>query len=192
VAVGAVGGLADSGVVVRLTRGRLWIGMLATLLVGIVALNVMALSFTASESDAGRQADALRRDNSALKAEIAKLTASPEVSRTADKLGLYAPTPDAIGYLRPSAGDAAAAAKRLRDGDLSSSGYVAPVVAAAPVVTATPTTTTTTPEPTATTVAPTTETAPTTDTATAAAPAAAATTAAASASTTDGGALSTP
>jgi hypothetical protein len=47
---GAVGGLADSGLVVRLTRGRLWIGALAMLLVGIVALNVMALSLNATSS----------------------------------------------------------------------------------------------------------------------------------------------
>src|SRR5687767_11636042 len=48
---GAVGGLADSGLVVRLTRSRLWIGLLGALLVGIVALNVMALSFNASQSN---------------------------------------------------------------------------------------------------------------------------------------------
>ena len=47
---GAVSGLAESGIVHRLTRGRLWIGLLATLLVGIVALNVLALGFSASAS----------------------------------------------------------------------------------------------------------------------------------------------
>ena len=39
----------------------------AALLVGIVALNVIALSFSASSSDAARQADELERQNSALR-----------------------------------------------------------------------------------------------------------------------------
>ncbi|HEX5984483.1 MAG TPA: hypothetical protein VFY69_09785, partial [Solirubrobacterales bacterium] len=36
----AVGQLPDSGLVVRMTRGRAWIAVLGLLLVGIVALNV--------------------------------------------------------------------------------------------------------------------------------------------------------
>src|SRR5206468_10135286 len=62
----AVSGLADSGLVHRLTRGRLWIGALTTLVVGIVSLNVLALSFNASSSRVGTQADALDREISAL------------------------------------------------------------------------------------------------------------------------------
>lgn len=152
VAVGAVGGLADSGVVVRLTRGRLWIGILAALLVGIVALNVMALSFSASSSDAGRQADELKRLNSAARAQIATLTASEEIQQTATQLGLYVPKPNQIGYVRPSAEDAIAAAKRLRDGELTTTTYVPPV---APVESTTvpATTTETDPAVTETTVA---------------------------------------
>ena len=57
---GAVGGIADSGLFVWLTRGRLWIGLLGALLVGIVGLNVIALSFSASSSNAGQAADALQ------------------------------------------------------------------------------------------------------------------------------------
>jgi hypothetical protein len=120
---GAVGGLADSGVVVRLTRGRLWIGMLAALLVGIVALNVLALSFNASSSEAGRAADELKRQNSAYRAQIAEVTASDQVHQTAGRLGLHVPNPDQIGYLRPSPEDAATAAKRLRDGELGVAEY---------------------------------------------------------------------
>ena len=185
VAVGAVGGLADSGVVVRLTRGRLWIGMLAALLVGIVALNVMALSFSSSSSEAGRQADVIKRQNSAYRAKIATLTASQQVQQTAGRLGLYVPKPNQIGYLRPSAEDAAEAAKRLRAGELSASSYVAPVdpAATAPV----------------TEVAPATETATTTDvaaettTADAAAVATApAESAAATATAVSGGGVSSP
>src|SRR5689334_13818130 len=43
----AVRQLPDSTLVVRMTRGRLWIGVLGVLLAGIVALNVYTLSLAA-------------------------------------------------------------------------------------------------------------------------------------------------
>jgi hypothetical protein len=126
---GAVGGLANSGLVVRLTRGRLWIGALAALLVGIVALNVMALSLNASSSKTGRQADALKQQNSALRAQLAGEVSSQKVQRLATSLGLVFPEPGDIRYLEPEAGDAAEAARRLRSGELAFTelGPVAPV-----------------------------------------------------------------
>jgi 4-amino-4-deoxy-L-arabinose transferase-like glycosyltransferase len=126
---GAVGGLANSGLVVRLTRGRLWIGALAVLLVGIVALNVMALSLNASSSKTGRQADALKQQNSALRAQLAGQISSQKVQRLATSLGLVFPEPGSIRYLKPESGDAAEAARRLRSGDLALA-TVAPVVPA--------------------------------------------------------------
>ena len=135
---GAVGGIADSGLVVRLTRSRLWIGLLGGLLIGIVALNVMALSFSASSSDAAGQADELKRLNSALRGDIATRLSSPEIQAAAAKLGLFNPQAGSVRYLRPSPGDAAEAARRLRNGELGASTYVAPVTdpAVAPVETA--------------------------------------------------------
>jgi cell division protein FtsB len=137
VAVGAVGGIADSGLVVRLTRSRLWIGLLASMLVGIVALNVMALSFSASSSQAARQADELRQANSALRGDIATLQSNDKIAAAAADLGLATPGPGDFRYLRPSADDAATAAKRLRAGEFS--GYVPPAttVAATPPATET-------------------------------------------------------
>jgi hypothetical protein len=129
---GAVGGIADSSLVVRLTRSRLWIGLLGGLLVGIVALNVIALSFSASSSDAARQAEELKRQNSALRGDIATRLSSPEIQAAAAKLGLFNPEAGSIRYLRPSPDDAAEAARRLRAGELGASDYVAPV-ASAPV-----------------------------------------------------------
>jgi hypothetical protein len=115
----AVGGLADSGIVLRLTRGRLWIGFLAALLIGIVALNVLALSFSASSSRGATAADELSRQNSALRAQIARELSNSEVQQAATRLGLTVPDPGAIGYLSTSADDAATAAKRLRSGQLT-------------------------------------------------------------------------
>lgn len=130
----AVSGIADSGLVHRLTRGRLWIGALTTLLVGIVALNVLALSFNASSSRVGQQADGLKREISSLRARIAAGGASNErAEQAAAKLGLAVPEPGSIRYLHPSAGDAAAAARRLGSGELTAASYAAPAPASAPI-----------------------------------------------------------
>lgn len=129
---GAVGGIADSGIFVWLTRGRLWIGLLGGLLVGIVALNVIALSLSASSSGAANQADELRSVNSTLRAQIAESLSREEVQAAAAELGLIWPAPSVISYVHPGADDAEVAAKRLRHGELAV-GDSAPPVDAAPV-----------------------------------------------------------
>jgi hypothetical protein len=125
---GAVSDLADSGLVHRLTRGRLWIGVLTTLLVGIVSLNVLALSLNASSSKVGRQADTLNREISGLRAEIATHGASNQrIQAAAAELGLFVPEPGSVRYLRPSRDNAVVAARRLASGDLTTeASYVAP------------------------------------------------------------------
>ena len=157
----AVSGVADSGLVHWLTRGRLWIVVLTTLLVGIVSLNVLALSFNASSSRVGRQADQLKRDISALRAKIATDGASNQrVQAAAAQLGMIVPEPGSVGYLRPGHDDAAVAAQRLASGELTTQpSYVAPL---APV--SVPTTTPTSPPATdAAAVVQPTQTAPATD-----------------------------
>lgn len=134
-AAGAVGGIADSGLFVWLTRGRLWIGLLGTLLVGIVGLNVMALSFSASSSNAGQAADVLKRENSALRAQIAGRLSNSEVQAVAARLGLFMPAPGSIGYLKSSGNDAETAAERLRNGELTA-GVATTALTTAPVETA--------------------------------------------------------
>ncbi len=125
----AVGGIADSGLVFRLTRGRLWIGLLGTLLVGIVGLNVVALSFSATSSEAAAQADELERRNSALEAQLASMLSADELEKAADDLGLHVPLPGSYRYVKASPDDAAIAAQRLKDGELSGTPPPAPVIA---------------------------------------------------------------
>jgi hypothetical protein len=145
---GAVSGLAESGLVHRLTRGRMWIGLLTTLLVGIVALNVFTLSVNATSSRTTRQTDVLQRQNSALQGQIAAAGASSDRMQTlAGKLGMIVPELGSIGYVEAGPKDAALAAQRLESG----------------AITASATTTTDTTTPTATTTVPTTT--PTTPTA---------------------------
>jgi hypothetical protein len=129
----AVGGLADSGVVHRLTRGRLWILLLAALLAGIVALNVLSLSFSASASRVAAQADAIQRENSVLRARLASDVSSQQVQAAGERAGLLMPAPGAIDYLRPSGDDAEIAAKRLLDGELTATAPVAETEVVAPV-----------------------------------------------------------
>jgi len=158
---GAVSGLAESGLVHRLTRGRLWIGVLTTLLVGIVALNVFALSFNASSSKTTRQTGVLQRQNSALQGEIAAAGASSDrVQALASRLGMVVPEPGSIGYVEASPKDAELAAKRLESGAITAG---APAAASSATTT---TDTTTTTDPTAVPTTPTTTTPVATPTAT--------------------------
>lgn len=118
----AVGGIADSGIVVRLTRSRLWIGLVGALLVGIVGLNVYSLSLSASGSRTAQEAEALTLENSSLRATLAERMSAAEIQQAASRLGLANPAPGDIRYLRATEGDAKAAAKRLLGGDLSAAG----------------------------------------------------------------------
>ena len=164
---GAIGGIADSGLVVRLTRGQWWIGVLGALLVGIVALNVFALSFNASSSRVAEQTDGLKRANSALQAQIAGELSNDKVLSAADALGLVYPAPNDVRTVSPRPGDAATAARRLANGDFQI-GTVAPAptteTTAAPAPSATaPAPAPATPAPAATEAAPVATATPTAD-----------------------------
>jgi len=127
VAVGTVSGIADSGIVLGLTRSRLWIGVLGSLLVGIVALNVMALSFNAQSSKTAGLSDELREANSALRADIADGLSNERLQDAAIRIGLVMPQAASALMLTPGADDAAVAAQRLRRGEIEiGSTYVPP------------------------------------------------------------------
>jgi len=167
---GAFSGLADSGVMHRLTRGRLWIGALATLLVGIVGLNVVALSFNASSSNASRKTEVLQRQISTLRAQVAAAGVSNErVQGLATSLGMIMPEPGNITYLNASPNDAKVAAQRLASGEITSGAPSTLLSTPATTLTSTtvtaPTTVaTTTPVATTTTTTPPVESAPPTTT----------------------------
>ncbi len=136
-AVGTVSNIADSGLVLGLTRSRLWIGVLGSLLVGIVALNVMALSFNAASSETAALSDELREQNSALRADIADGLSNERLQSAAVRIGLVMPQAASALMLTPGADDAAEAARRLRQGDFTiGSTYVAPApeVPAEPII----------------------------------------------------------
>jgi hypothetical protein len=157
---GAVRDLSDSGLIVRLTRGRGWIAVLSALLGGIVALNVVSLSLTAGQGRTSLQIDELKTQVSALQAQIDERLSASKVEGEAARLGLANPDPQTITFLSGTDADARRVAHLLAtDGFLLApsqpTSYPAPGTSYAPVPTASPSTTTTT-AATTTSAAPTT------------------------------------
>ena len=109
----AVRGLPDTSLMVRLTRGRAWIGVLGVLLAGIVALNVLTLSFAASVGQIDQNIQALDQENSILRSRDAQLSGVARVRSEAAALGLVVAAGDGVDALRARPNDVAVAAQRL-------------------------------------------------------------------------------
>jgi hypothetical protein len=109
----AVGQLPDSGLVVRMTRGRAWIAVLGVLLVGIVTLNVITLSFAASSGKIDEQITAVDQENSILGGRDARLYGTGAMRNAAGSLGLAMPSSDEIHFTDAGRDDVATAAQRL-------------------------------------------------------------------------------
>ncbi|MBK5221122.1 MAG: hypothetical protein JJE35_15300, partial [Thermoleophilia bacterium] len=109
----AVGQLPDSGLVVRMTRGRAWIGVLGVLLVGIVALNVVTLSFAASAGKIDAQLTALEQENSILGGRDAQRGGVGRVRQAGSALGLSMPSSETIRFVDFNRDTIATAASRL-------------------------------------------------------------------------------
>jgi hypothetical protein len=137
---GAVRDFSESGLIVRLTRGRAWIAVLCTLLGGIVALNVLSLSLTAGSGRTSLQIDELKTKVSSLQAQIEEKLSAVKVEQEAVRLGLANPDPQTITFLRANDADAQRVAHLLAtDGFLLApsqpSSYPAPGTSYAPVPT---------------------------------------------------------
>jgi hypothetical protein len=110
---GAVRQLPDSGLVVRMTRGRAWIAVLGVLLVGIVALNVVTLSFAASSGKIDEQIQTLEAENSGLNSKVATLYGTDKIRNEAAAAGLAMPTEVGPRVIEFSPDDIVKAAQRL-------------------------------------------------------------------------------
>ncbi len=109
----AVRHLPDSGLVVRMTRGRAWIGVLGVLLAGIVALNVITLSFAASTGKIYQNIEALENDNSIVQSRDAQRYGIARIRNEAAAQGLAMPSANQVRYLRAAPSDVETAARRL-------------------------------------------------------------------------------
>jgi hypothetical protein len=109
----AVRNLPDSGLVVRMTRGRAWIGVLGVLLVGIVALNVITLSLAAGAGHIDQNIQALDEENSILRSRDAQKSGADRIRQDAAGLGLSAAAVDQVGSTQASPHDVETAVRRL-------------------------------------------------------------------------------
>ena len=109
----AVRKLPDSSLIVRLTQGRAWIGLLGVLLAGIVALNVITLSLAATAGHVDQNIQALRTENSILGSRDAQRSGAARVRHEGASLGLSAVAIEEVGYVEAGPKDIATAARRL-------------------------------------------------------------------------------
>lgn len=109
----AVRQLPDSGLMVRMTRGRAWIAVLALLLVGIVALNVATLSFAASAGKIDEQITSLEEEISMLESREAKYFSTARIRNEGAAAGLAMPTSEEPALIEFQPADIATAAARL-------------------------------------------------------------------------------
>ena len=108
--------IPQSPFVDRLLTGRAWIVLLAVLLAGIVFANVALLEMNAGIARTTEQVAALKRENSRLRLEAARLGSSERIQRAAADLGLVLPAPGEVRYLeaRPDE-DPAIALKKMTE-----------------------------------------------------------------------------
>ena len=105
-----IAGVADS-----LLHGRGWIALVAVLLVGIVFFNVDLLRLNREIARTSEKSAAIKRENSRLLLELARLDSSERIQRAAAARGLVLPAPGDVRYLRARRStDARTAAKRMR------------------------------------------------------------------------------
>lgn len=88
----------------RVTGGVFWIGIVATLLAGVVATNVAVLRLNVKLDHLGRERADLQARNAQLSARLSSAASAPRIQKLAAKrLGWVQATPDQTTYfnLRP-------------------------------------------------------------------------------------------
>ncbi len=103
----------------RLVRGRVWIGVVAFCLIGLVATQVSLLKLNSGIGRAVQTASTLERSNASLRAEISRLSAGDRIQRLAVAGGMVMPAPADVTYLRARGdrGTAERAAQRMHAPD---------------------------------------------------------------------------
>jgi hypothetical protein len=100
-------------VVDRLVRGRIWIGFLGVLLIGLVGLNVSLLKLNAAAGRNAEWAKKLRVENADLQARVSRLRSAQRIQDAAGGMGLVMPAAADVHYLNVDTGrDARLAVKR--------------------------------------------------------------------------------
>ena len=124
------GRIVDARFLDRLLRGRVWIGLLAVGLMGIVFIQVSMLRLNAGISRAITTAETLSHQNASLRADISKLDSGERIADSAGALGMVQPAPGSVNYLDARKGDARAAAQAIRPPRKDATGASASAAAA--------------------------------------------------------------
>jgi hypothetical protein len=98
----------------RLIRGRAWIAIVATALLGIVAMQVALLRLGAQIGGETAAVNSMQQRNSSMEATIGGLEASSGLGTSPHALGMLYPPPGAVTYLQLNPGDARLAADRIQ------------------------------------------------------------------------------
>jgi cell division protein FtsL len=129
----------------RLVRSRVWIGIIAFGLIGLVAMQVSLLKLNSGIGRAVQTSSTLERSNATLRAEISTLSAGDRIQKLAEAQNMVMPAPSDITYLRAgsTSADAVRAARQMHAPDPAlPAGFagaatqaIAPAITAAPVTT---------------------------------------------------------
>ncbi len=105
--------LPDARLLDRLVRGRLWIGLLAAGLVGVVFLQISLLELNTGISRAVQTEQTLERQNTALKLDLSRLTGGERVLKSAAAMGFVAPAAGQPRFLDAGKSSAVRAAANI-------------------------------------------------------------------------------
>lgn len=84
----------------RVAGGVVWIGVVAALLAGVVALNVAVLRLNMKLDHLARERADLRAQNAALSVQLSSQSSAPRIQRlAARRLGFVQSTPDQTTYV---------------------------------------------------------------------------------------------
>ena len=108
---------AGQAVLDRLLVGRLWIGLVFLLLVGIVFFNVDLLRMNRDIAATAEKAETIKRENARLRGDVARLGSSERIQTAAAQRGLVLPAAGEVRYLKANPGaDGRNALARLKAG----------------------------------------------------------------------------
>ena len=111
----------------RLLRGRAWVACVGLLLAGIVFLNVSLLEVNGGIANVNERATALKRENAALRLEVARLVSSERIERAAVAQGFVMPAPGKVAYVEADAeADPDRAVRALKRRAITPTAFVAP------------------------------------------------------------------
>ena len=105
--------LPESAAIRKISGSRLWIALIGLLLIGIVAINVLTVSYGAMSSAVEADIEKLERQNSILRSQTTRALSLPRVRNAASAEGMKMPATDEIRYREFAPEVFATAAQRL-------------------------------------------------------------------------------